>query len=231
MRETTKTNHRLRRWALILIAILFSFLLYDQLSHFFTIARIRSYSAPIKVFIEKNYALSLVIYVFLYIIDNVLALPLAAALTITAGYFYGPMVAFLITSLALTVGATIAFYTSRYLVGSLIQQRYGQRLDRFNELCTRYGTYFLVGVRFIPIIPFALVNILAGLTIIPTRTFIWTTLVGMTPVTLLFSISGAQFNQIQSIGDLVTWKVVALFSLLLCILLLPLVLRRRGLRF
>lgn len=231
MREPNRKHRLLFWWGALLIALIIVAFSYERLGEIFSIEGLRSYSSQIRSFIDEHYALSLLLYTVIYVVDNICALPLASGLTVAAGYFYGAWIAFFATLLALTIGATAAFYLSRYFIGSYIHQKYGVRLRRFNQLCDQYGTYFLLAVRLTIFIPFVLVNVLAGLTVIPIKKFVWTTFVGMIPATLFFAFSGAQFYQLQSIGDLFTWKVMALFSLLLCILLLPLVLNRRGLGF
>lgn len=214
---------------LSIAAIILLFFTFQWITSWFTFDRIRHYHCSISNFIDQHYTLSIALYWLIYVIDNICSLPLAAVLTIVAGYFYGPYVAFGITIVAATCGATAAFLVSRYLAGRIVQRAYQQKLAYFNTLFEKNGAYFLLAVRLVPAIPFVLVNILAGLTLVPLRTFIWTTTIGMVPVTLLFVFSGAHFCSLRSVSDIFTPGVVALFALLVCILLLPLVFRRKTL--
>jgi len=62
--------------------------------------------------------------------------------------------------------------------------------------------------------PYMLVNFLAGLAAVPLRTFIWTTAVGSLPGILLLSYAGRQLLSIKSVEAVLTPRVIAAFVLL-----------------
>jgi uncharacterized membrane protein YdjX (TVP38/TMEM64 family) len=72
-------------------------------------------------------------------------------------------------------------------------------------------------MRFIPVFPYFLVNILAALTTIPFITFIWTTSVGILPGSLVYAFAGSQLNTISSLKDIFSLKILFAFSLLVFI--------------
>ncbi|KKT23795.1 MAG: hypothetical protein UW09_C0002G0060 [candidate division TM6 bacterium GW2011_GWF2_43_87] len=193
---------------------------------FFFFDLIRSWNGILEEFIRQHYALSIVLFILIYIIDNVFALPMASVMTMAAGFFYGPYVAIGMVTVAATSGATLSFLVSRRLVGNYLQCTYEQKLERFNRLFREHGTWFLLLVRLIPAIPFVMVNVLAGLTIVPLKNFFWTTLVGMLPVTTLLVLSGSEIQNASSFVELVSGKFIMLFLLLFLLLLLPLALKK-----
>lgn len=214
--------------ALFVIFAALAGVLFFFFSDFFALATIKYYEIFLRAFITKNYYYSLALYSIIFIIDNIMALPLASLLTVVAGYFYGTLVAFSVTLTVSTIGASLSFLTSRYVVGSIIQKVYAQRLEKFNKKIESDGAYFLVAVRLIPIIPFVLVNVLSGITTIRLTTFIWTTFFGMIPVTLLFASSGSLFKELISVGQILSWKVVIIFMLMALGALFPLMIKRRN---
>ncbi len=202
---------------LALLAWQYSFLFLDFL---------RSWNGVIGEFIREHYTLSIILFILIYIVDNVLVLPIASLLTMAAGFFYGPSVAIIITTIAATCGATFAFIVARYVVGIRLQRAYEEKLGGFNELFLEYGTIFLLLVRLIPAIPFVMVNVLAGLTIVSLKKFVWTTAVGMLPVTTLLAFSGQEFQSAASWVDLMNTKIILLFVLMVFLLLVPSVLKK-----
>lgn len=55
---------------------------------------------------------------------------------------------------------------------------------------------YLLFLRLIPIFPFWLVNIAPAFFDVPLFTFIWTTLIGISPATLVFTLAGSGLDKI-----------------------------------
>ena len=92
-------------------------------------------------------------------------------------------------------GAILAFVLARTLgheaIQSLLPGNYEDRL--INWSVTRTANAMLLA-RFIPLIAFNLINYVAGLTRISWWTFIWTTSIGILPLTILFVYLGEQMR-------------------------------------
>src|SRR5207302_1085583 len=82
------------------------------------------------------------------------SLPAASALTLLAGALFGLGLGASLVSIASTLGATLAFLSSRYLFRDLVQQRFGDRLKAVNDGVRREGGYYLFTLRLVPVIPF-----------------------------------------------------------------------------
>lgn len=198
------------------------------LSKLLSLQTLQEYRETITTFVTQHYALSVALFVLIYVLDNILALPIATALAMSAGFFFGFFPAIIIIMLSAALGATVSFSMSRHFWGARVQARYKSDLRKFNAVFDEYGTYYLLAVRLVPIIPFVLVNIVAGLTLVSYPRFLWTTLVGMIPLTVLQALSGEQFQRMKSAWDLISWQVMVVFSLLLLLAILPIILRRAG---
>lgn len=120
-----------------------------------------------------------------------------------------------------TIGAVLAFLFSRYLVGTWIHNKYHEKLSRFNQELTQHGSRYLLTLRFIPLFPFFLINIFAGLTKIPLKTFIWTTSLGIFPGSLVYSFAGSQLTNITSVKDVLSVKILLAFCMLGLFVLAP----------
>ncbi len=149
-------------------------------------------------------------FVALYISIAALSLPGAGLMTLVAGALFGLATGTVLVSFAASIGATLAFLASRFVLRDWVQSRFGNRLKVINEGVRREGAFYLFALRLVPLFPFFLINLVMGLTPIPVRTFYWVSQVGMLPGTLAFVYAGTQLRQFR-----VTWQLLAAFVLLL----------------
>jgi len=98
----------------------------------------------------------------LYVAVTGLSLPGAAVLTLVFGWFFGFGRGLLLVSFASTAGATLAFLFSRFLLRDSIENKFGDRLKRFNEALRREGAFYLFTLRLIPAVPFFVINLVMG---------------------------------------------------------------------
>ncbi len=150
----------------------------------------------------------------LYVIVVALSLPGATIMGLAMGALFGLWYGTLLVSFASTIGATLAFLTSRYLLRDFVQQRFGDRLRGINEGMAKDGALYLFMLRLVPAFPFFLINLLMGLTQIPTRTFYWVSQLGMLAGTLVYVNAGTQLARIDSLSDIVSPSVLFSFALL-----------------
>lgn len=150
----------------------------------------------------------------LYVLVAGLSLPGAAVLTLAAGALFGLAEGTLLASFASTIGATFAFLASRFLFRDAIRNRYGERLRAFDEGVARDGGFYLFTLRLVPVFPFFVINLVAGLTALPVRTFYWISQIGMLPGTLAYVYAGTQLARIRSASDILSPGLIGAFALL-----------------
>src|SRR3970040_1406354 len=107
----------------------------------------------------------------LYVVVTGVSLPGAAILTLAAGAIFGLAQGTILVSFASSIGATLAFWASRFVLRDGLRRKYGERLRAFDEGIARDGAYYLFTLRLVPVVPFFLVNLLAGLTALKARQF------------------------------------------------------------
>jgi len=153
-------------------------------------------------------------FLLLYVIVTALSLPGAVIMTLAAGALFGLFWGTLIVSFASSIGATLAFLVSRYLLQDTVQSRFGDRLKAFNKGVARDGAFYLFTVRLVPIFPFFLINLLMGLTTIRAFTFYWVSQVGMFVGTLVYVNAGTQLGQLESLSGILSPSLLLSFVLL-----------------
>jgi pyruvate/2-oxoglutarate dehydrogenase complex dihydrolipoamide dehydrogenase (E3) component len=117
-------------------------------------------------------------------------------------------------SFASSIGATLAFLVSRYLLQDTVQKRFGDRLKAINEGVEREGAFYLFTLRLVPIFPFFLINLLMGLTTIRALTFYWISQIGMFAGTLVYVNAGTQLGQLESLSGILSPSLLLSFVLL-----------------
>ena len=118
----------------------------------------------------------------------------ATVLTIVYGWVFGFWPTLVLVSFASTLGATLAFLTSRYLFRDPFQRRFADRLQTFNSALEREGAFYLFTLRMNPVFPFFVVNLVMGLTPIKTFTYWWVSQLGMLPGTAVFVFMGSSVS-------------------------------------
>ena len=153
-------------------------------------------------------------FFLLYVVVTALSLPGAAILTLAAGALFGLVEGLLVASFASTVGATLAFLVSRYLLRDTIKQRFPERLDAIDAGVEKEGGFYLFTLRLVPVFPFFLINLLMGVTAIKSWTFYWVSQIGMLAGTFVFVNAGTQLAQIESLSGILSLDLILSFALL-----------------
>ena len=149
-----------------------------------------------------------------YVAVTALSLPGATIMTLAGGAIFGLGWGTLLISFASSIGATLAFLASRWLLGSWVQQRFAERLQTFNEGMERDGAFYLFTLRLVPLVPFFVINLAMGLTRIRPLTFYGVSQLGMLPATLVYVNAGTQLAQIDSLAGIVSPGLLASLVLL-----------------
>lgn len=150
----------------------------------------------------------------IYAAVTALSLPGATIMSLATGALFGFWAGSLLVSFASTIGATLAFLVSRYLLRDRVQQRFGGKLKGINEGVAKEGAQYLFLLRLVPVFPFFLINLLMGLTPMRATTFYWVSQVGMLPGTLVYVNAGTQLARVDSLSGILVPEVLLSFALL-----------------
>lgn len=137
-----------------------------------------------------------------------LALPGAAILMLVAGAGYGPWVGTLLCLTGCTAGAGATMLATRHFLRPLVWRKLGDRLADFDRRMNADGAAYLFSLRLLPVLPFVLTNIAAGLSTMKTWTFIWISFVGMLAATFAYVNAGTQIAHVETVGELFAPRVL-----------------------
>lgn len=150
----------------------------------------------------------------IYVVVTAFSLPGAAVMTLAAGALFGLGWGTLVASFASSMGALLAFLTSRYLLRDLVQDRFGDHLITLNQGMARDGYLYLFTLRLVPLFPFFLINLLMGLTTIGAATFYWVSQLGMLAGTAVFVNAGTRLASLQSLAGVMSPGLLISFAAL-----------------
>lgn len=160
-------------------------------------------------------------FMAVYIVQTALSLPGAAILSLAAGAIFGSAMGTLYAVCAASVGATLAFLATRYLLRDFVVNTFGRKLEGINRELEQRGFNYLLFLRLVPLFPFFLINLSAGLTRLPLRTFVLGTLLGIIPGGFVFVNAGASLATITSMAEIASPRVLGSFALLGLFALIP----------
>ena len=198
---------------LVIIAFIVSFFAFD-LHQYLDFAYIKSKQQAIADYYQANPLQSIIIFFVVYVLATSFSIPGASILSLLAGAIFGLLLGSILVIFAATIGATIAFWLARYLIGNTIQERYADKLKTINAGVEKDGAFYLLTLRLIPIFPFFIINVLMGLTPIRTITYVLTSFFGMLAGTVIYVNVGTQLANLESVGGILTPKIWGAFILL-----------------
>ncbi len=135
-------------------------------------------------------AAGVLVFVLGYSALTLTPVPVSAA-TVLAGVLFGVAGGVAIVLVAGTSGAYCGFWMGRLLGREAVERLVGSRVIRVNEVLRRRGLLAVLGIRLVPVVPFAVVNYTAGLTAVRQTDYVLGTAVGIAPATVAYVVLGA----------------------------------------
>lgn len=199
---------------LLAFAAIFIALWHNGLASELTLAGLKQHHGDLVGWTHAHPWASAAGFFAVYVIATALSLPGAAVLTLAAGAIFGLIEGTVLASFASTVGATLAMLVSRFVLGDSLRKRYAERLRGFDAGMARDGAFYLFTLRLVPVVPFFLVNLLAGLTAMKVRTFYLVSQIGMLAGTIVYVYAGTQLASIESAHEILSPGLISAFAML-----------------
>ncbi|MDD2542551.1 MAG: TVP38/TMEM64 family protein [Desulfuromonadaceae bacterium] len=206
------------------IAIILFF--YFDLQRFLTLDALKGNRQALLDYYAAHTLIVVAGFMMVYIIQTALSLPGAAIMSLAAGAIFGSVMGTIYAVISATLGATLAFLAVRYLFRETVLNRFGAKLEGMNRELEVRGFSYLLFLRLVPIFPFFLINLAAGLTRLPLRTFVIGTMFGIIPGGFVYVNAGASLATIASLSGIASPRVLGSFALLGLFALIPVLFNR-----
>ena len=181
----------LRLAPLAVIAALFVALIASGAWRQLSLASLAEHRAQLLHFVAAHPYASLVAYLGVYVLVIVACAPGPAVLTITGGFLFGPLLGGAAALAAMVVGAVIVFLACRTAFGDWAARRAGPTVARIEAGFSRDAFAYLLALRLMPVAPFFMVNLAAGLARVRLSSFVLATLIGSAPSAFIFATLGS----------------------------------------
>lgn len=211
--EKSSKSHNKKIIIVVIIAV-FSLWYGFDLNQYASLEQIKTLQQTSGDYIIQHQGLAMLVFFISYVVITGFSLPGAVLMTLLGGGLFGFGYGLLLISFASSIGATLAFLVSRYLLRDYVQKKFAARLNAINKGIEKEGDFYLFSLRLIPVFPFFLINILMGLTKISTRSFYLVSQVGMLAGTAVYVFAGTQLSEINSLSGIASPSLLGAFVLL-----------------
>lgn len=176
-------------------------------------------------FIQRYKIIAPMLFILIYSIGPSLFIP-SLPLTLGAGLLWGPLWGTVFSITGATIGASVAFLISRYIVGDAIKERFSYaRWVWLKEKVEKHGWKAVAFSRIVPLFPFPILNYLFGITPIPFLHYLWSTFVFMLPACIAYVAFGSSMGELILKGNvkgIATGILIASVAMLLPLAFKPL---------
>ncbi len=197
----------------VIVLLIAGFFIFD-LGQYLTLSYLKSQQQVFNSYYQSNRFSTLLIYFIIYILVTALSLPGAAVMTLAGGALFGLWTAVIVVSFASSIGATLAFLVSRFLLRDWVQKKFGDKLQAINDGIEKEGAFYLFSLRLVPLFPFFVINLVMGLTPLKTSLYYLVSQVGMLAGTFVYVNAGTQIGQLESAGGILSPGLLISFALL-----------------
>jgi pyruvate/2-oxoglutarate dehydrogenase complex dihydrolipoamide dehydrogenase (E3) component/uncharacterized membrane protein YdjX (TVP38/TMEM64 family) len=181
---------------------------------YFTFESLKQQQAAIDGWYRAHPLQTVLLYFAAYVAVTGLSLPGATLMTLAGGAVFGLLWGTVIVSFASSLGATLAFLASRFVLRDWVRSRFGERLKAIDEGLAKEGALYLFTLRLLPVVPFFLINLALGLSAMRVWTFYWVSQVGMLAATIVYVNAGTQLARLDSPRGILSWELLGAFLLL-----------------
>jgi uncharacterized membrane protein YdjX (TVP38/TMEM64 family) len=222
-----------RFWLVLLVVALALGIRMSGIGDAFSLDALREHRTILITIVEQNRVLASASYLFLYIAATALSVPGAVLLTLTGGFLFGPLYGAALAVIGASTGATLVFILARFVLGDRPMDRFGAQAAALADAIQRNAWSYLLVLRLVPLFPFFLVNIVPAAVGVRLPVYVLTTLVGIIPGTVVYSLAGAGLGSVFdgdepfSLGAILTPEIIAALVGLAALALLAIPIRNR----
>jgi len=193
-------------WLVLFLVAIFCFF-YFRVYHYLNYATLKKYHIQLHYWAKHHTGLTTLSYIGIYILATILAFPFTIGLSLVGGYLFGP-IATIYVVLSMTIGSTIFYLVIRSSMGRWLVKKGDRWLAKMENGFKMNAFNYLLVLRLIPIFPYWVINIIAGLLAIPPRTFILATLVGLIPGSLIYVMLGHSLNSLFKTNQAPNFNII-----------------------
>ncbi len=211
---------------LLLSTLLFLFFFF-RLDRYLNFNLLHEQRTNLLVWTKEHHFLAPLVFCGIYIISIAIAIPAALLLTITSGFLFGVSLGSIYVIISATLGASLLFFAVKMALFERLNHKGNKWIAKMRQGFQKNAFFYLLGLRMIPIFPFFIINIVAGALNVRNKIFIFATLLGGIPCTLIYTTMGHSLGGIldkhenPGLDIILTPALLLPLLILACLCLLP----------
>jgi uncharacterized membrane protein YdjX (TVP38/TMEM64 family) len=155
----------------------------------------------------KVQPLSPVLVPLCYVILGVISFPVTLLIMVTI-IVYGPWWGIWYAMLGTTLSAVMMFLLGHLLGKNIVSKFSGSLINRVNQRLSQTGLMAVIFFRIIPVAPFSLINLIAGVSAISLRDFFLGTLIGIIPGIAAIALLADRLTESLRQPDLLSFTIL-----------------------
>lgn len=152
-----------------------------EIYKYISLETLKEHQNFLKHYVENNFIIATLVYSLLYFIIVSLSIPAATIMTLTGGFLFGQIVGTICVVLSASFGACSIFLSTKFAAKNSSKKEHGSWVQKMKNGFQENAFSYMLTLRLIPIFPFVIINIVAGILQIRLKTFFFGTLIGIIP--------------------------------------------------
>ena len=184
------------------------------------------------IWIEFNYILALSLFFFFVLFYSIFSLPGLLIFFVFAGYSFGIFWSYIICLIGVTFGSLFFFIISKYILSKFFKKFYKKYTDKVEHFIKNSTLEYLIIFRILPGTPLMIQNILLSLLDISIFKFIFSTLIGLSPIILFSIFIGSKINSFYylnniSSNNIFSWDLFLILFILIVIIIIRILFKKK----
>ena len=192
---------RLRRVAaLLVVAAVVGLFFALRLDHLLSFERLIESRDILQTVVARHPATTLGAFAVAITVCAAFAIPGVLILTLAGGFLFGGGIAGGLSAAMVTTGGICLFLAARGMLHDFLASRAGNLGERMRRQFRQNALSYMLFLRLTPLVPFWLVTIVAALAGVTVRTFVWTTALGVLPMSFVIAFAGEHLDRLVAAG-------------------------------
>ena len=156
----------------------------------------------LNTYINANFNFSIIIFFVFLLVYNTFSIPGNLILVVSAGYFFGIYIGYIISILSIVLGSLIFFTFSKLFLKKLFTNIYDKYSTKINKYISNSSIEYLILFRMMPGPPLMMQNVFLSILKINSIKFILTSFIGFSPIIFVAVYFGSKIKSFESIKNI-----------------------------
>lgn len=181
---------------LIIIVIAIFIVLRLNILHYLNFSSLKLYHTQLALYVHQHFYLAILFFCLAYIFVVVTSIPGATIFSLLGGFLFGSIFGTVLVVVSATIGATLLVIAVKLAFGASVAAKIGSKVKFMEQNLKQNAFFYLLSLRLLPIVPFFLINLAAGIFDLKLRDFILATFIGIIPGAFVYVNIGSSLTTI-----------------------------------